>query len=362
MANFSNPTFDTNLTGWKAGKAPNDIATPAAWYDASQETFNDNDAVGTFTDRSGNSRNLTQSTTANKPIFKTNILNGNPVLRFNGTSHEMATSSFTLTDPVTAFSVHVWRSYINTYPSILDGLTPNTLNYVYGGGVMTPYSGGFWAVNHGSSLDTPLFSTLKLNGASSELFANGASMGTTSASAALGGIQLSHAYGGQWSNADQAEVIFYASAISTENIAMISSYLSLKYAITNAGGGLQVTRDTTTKYSGAASGKLVATTYNTPFYELFTPTTGSKIITCYAYTSGAAVTSADLEIYYDGVAATTSFTDQGAGWYLLSATVDGAATDKKSGVIVKASKTVYVDSFNIAAASSSYPLPCHFNT
>jgi hypothetical protein len=355
MANFSNPTFDTNLSGWIAGSKPNEVSNLVAWYDVSQQNdlgavYTDGDQVDTFIDATAFNHDLLQTIGTNQPIYKTNILNGYPVLRFNGTTHEMLTDPFTLDSPVTAFSVHIWRSYINSYPSILDGYNTNTLNYVYAGGTMTPYSGGFWAVSHGSTQDVPLFSTLVLNGASSELYADGLSQGTTSVGAMnLGGIRLSHAYGGQWSNADQAEVVFFDANIGATAISQINSYLSLKYAIANMGLGLNVTRDTGTKYAGSASGKLVAVTYDTPFYEIFNSGTGSQTLSCYAYTTGAAVTSADLELYFDGSAQTTTFSSVGGGWYKLEATVTAANTAKKSGVIVKAGKTVYTDSFNLAA-------------
>lgn len=55
---------------------------PHVWLDASKETFNNNDAVGTATDKSGNGRNATQATAGNKPTFKTNIINGQPTFYF----------------------------------------------------------------------------------------------------------------------------------------------------------------------------------------------------------------------------------------------------------------------------------------
>jgi hypothetical protein len=52
-------------------------------YDVSQLVgLNDNDLVASMTDTSGNGNTLTPSAVGLKPVYKTNIINGLPVLRF----------------------------------------------------------------------------------------------------------------------------------------------------------------------------------------------------------------------------------------------------------------------------------------
>jgi hypothetical protein len=51
---------------------------------ADAQALNDDDAVSTWTDSSGNGNDATQGTGSAKPTFKTNILNGEPVIRFDG--------------------------------------------------------------------------------------------------------------------------------------------------------------------------------------------------------------------------------------------------------------------------------------
>lgn len=60
--------------------------SPYLYYDADMDdpTYNDNDAVGSATDQSGNGRHATQATGTKKPTFKTNILNGRAIYRFDG--------------------------------------------------------------------------------------------------------------------------------------------------------------------------------------------------------------------------------------------------------------------------------------
>lgn len=60
---------------------------PHIWLDASQEAFANNGLIGTATDWSGNARHATQATAANKPTFKTGILNGHPVFAFDPTDY-----------------------------------------------------------------------------------------------------------------------------------------------------------------------------------------------------------------------------------------------------------------------------------
>lgn len=63
------------------------------WFDASKITgLNDGDAVGTWNDSSGNGYDATQATADNKPIYKTNIINGYPVVRFDGSNDVLTIS------------------------------------------------------------------------------------------------------------------------------------------------------------------------------------------------------------------------------------------------------------------------------
>jgi len=67
--------------------------------------FSDGNEVGTWTDLSSNGRNATQSTAANRPLYKTGIQGGNPVLRFDGSNDTLATTSFASATEVTAIQV-----------------------------------------------------------------------------------------------------------------------------------------------------------------------------------------------------------------------------------------------------------------
>ena len=65
---------------------PTDITTLKLWLKANAIVgLNDGDVVTTWSDASGNGNDAIQSTVAKKPIYKTNIVNGLPVVRFDGT-------------------------------------------------------------------------------------------------------------------------------------------------------------------------------------------------------------------------------------------------------------------------------------
>ena len=80
------------------------------WMDASQISgLNDGDVVSTWYDQSGANRDLSQPTAAYKPIYKTNIINGLPVVRFDGSNDTMLAANsgvLNLTGPMEFFVVH----------------------------------------------------------------------------------------------------------------------------------------------------------------------------------------------------------------------------------------------------------------
>jgi hypothetical protein len=85
------------------------------WLDASNGLFDatsggnpvatDGSSVARWEDRSGNSRNASQATSANRPILKTAVQNGRNGIRFDGSNDSMATASFAHSVPLTLFLV-----------------------------------------------------------------------------------------------------------------------------------------------------------------------------------------------------------------------------------------------------------------
>lgn len=68
-----------------------------AWFKADSFVGSDGDAVGTWADSSGNARDATQATGANKPVYKTGIFNGLPAIQFTqGTGRMLGIPNFTV--------------------------------------------------------------------------------------------------------------------------------------------------------------------------------------------------------------------------------------------------------------------------
>lgn len=71
-----------------------DLANLGLWLKADAITgLADGDAMASWVDSSGNDINAIQGTAENKPVYKINIVNGLPVVRFNGTSSYMSFAS-----------------------------------------------------------------------------------------------------------------------------------------------------------------------------------------------------------------------------------------------------------------------------
>jgi hypothetical protein len=65
--------------------------SPAAWYKPeSLSALANSDPVATWPDSSGNGRDLTQATSGARPLYKTNVQNGRPAVRMDGSNDYLA--------------------------------------------------------------------------------------------------------------------------------------------------------------------------------------------------------------------------------------------------------------------------------
>jgi len=99
--------------------APTDYSNLEAWWDAAALSYADNtaiDATNVFTDRSSNARHASQATATNQPLCKTNIINGNRVVRFDGVDNFL---SFTSINPA---NLDYTIIFVGTAPTATDGI------------------------------------------------------------------------------------------------------------------------------------------------------------------------------------------------------------------------------------------------
>lgn len=211
-----------------------DIPIPGlvSWFDASKITgLNDNDPVTTWDDQSPYSNDAYQSNANNRPLYKTNILNGKPVVRFDGANDLLLLlSSYTGGDNTTVFIV------ANTTGNANSLFVANKIA-VYGN------QGGNWAAFTNTALlsgvaltSTFICMTTIFRAANNvEMRTNGGIAVTRTNGIAYqnrGGTAIGADPGGTLAHkGDIAEIIVYNVSLGTVDRSRVESYLMNKYAL-----------------------------------------------------------------------------------------------------------------------------------
>lgn len=97
----------TALVGAPVGFSPLQLPGLKFWLDASQISgLNDGDPVATWSDASGLNNHATQATGSKQPTYKVAIVNGRPVVRFDGVDDALTlTLALGLRDTLLVFAV-----------------------------------------------------------------------------------------------------------------------------------------------------------------------------------------------------------------------------------------------------------------
>jgi hypothetical protein len=214
----------------------------AAWYRADAITGKvDADTLAVWPDSSGNNRDAVMSVVANRPLLKTAIINGKPVVRF-ASSDYMATAAFAsaLTFPLTLFVVgKTTATTPSTFAVAVDGIaagsrcsfaTDNTpTNWL----MSTSAAGADTGVAYDNTTNH-VFACV-YNGASSFFWKDGGAKATinTGAGADLTGLTLGAYVDGSlnWLG-DLAEVMLLDEATSIANVNVNGQALANKYGLT----------------------------------------------------------------------------------------------------------------------------------
>ena len=157
-----------------------------------------------------------------------------------------------------------------------------------------------------------------------------------------GAISNAFLRGGRWDNGANAGVFAFSLGVGPTG-----QYGNLGFRC--ASDPVAISHSTAIKYSGTSSMKI---DNGSPIDTRIVQSanvgdTSTYTLIAYAYTDGSAVTSADLELWYDSAVLSTSYTSVGGSWYRLSGTLTGVASSKSYGVQIKAGKTVYVDNISV---------------
>ena len=226
----------------------------AVHYKSDTETFTDSDLltpattdgsrVGGWKDQSGNARNLLKNTDARRAELKTNRVNGYPSVRFNGalgTFPNLRSAAFTFNQPLTFFIVinintGGWVSGMD----IFQGLGASD-SIVLGGGASTPqvYCGRVNQTTHaGEALNTWAIYQIDMEGTADadsgqiKLNAGSFTVDNVDTDGISGGLVAGDLSSGSSSVLFEfAEIIGYASVLSSGDATQTRNYLNAKYAI-----------------------------------------------------------------------------------------------------------------------------------
>jgi len=349
----TNGNFSTDLSGWNGGTIPSQISGMDLWLNASSITgVSSGNPVSSWTDSSGNSNNFSQANASLKPLYETNVLNGQPAVQF--APNQELTQSGSLTHG-SVFIVGSRSSTSEPFAEVGGGTISNNRGLIglyyptyatyanyWVNGVTQGGNGGGGSVNtqsifSGTATGTPLYST----------------------TFALGQGTPSYAY----LQGDIEEMIIYSTALSTANREAVESYLQAKYNVGSA--YVNATRNTSITYNGnTASAQLVSGSIGGQYVQsINVGNTSTYGISAYAYTNGSAVSSSNVQLTYNGSPVTTTYTSVGSGWSLLSGTVAGIASNATYGVTEQPNQTVYIDGVSVRNITSSGNLVSNiFNT
>ena len=230
------------MMGVAKGKAPNELSTTVfRWYKASQITgLSDGDPVSQWDDESANADHAVQATGANQPIYKTGILNGHPVVRFDGSNDYLTLSNILdATSAVAHFfavAIHNGTGIANILSNRVDGSSsggwflgyqdPSTPRYGHNGVGTVTYAA------------TDQFNIIEVqrNGTDVTIGING-SLGTpttlsyTVAGSSATKLGVLDADGNRALNGDIAENVIYAALLSAADRLDLISHFKAKYGI-----------------------------------------------------------------------------------------------------------------------------------
>ena len=204
-------------------------------------TMNGSNYVSNWADQSGNGHNATQSTPSLQPLWVNAVVNGYPILRFDGVQSVLDLTNYGVLDnPFTVFAVYtkdaagslsLLSESPNEYGGIsISGRTDTTLAIILGG--WGDYTVDVPAYN-GPSFVVDSF----MDSTSGEaIWRNGMQLSSGSYNIYMQGIESSgpiligeNVGGPYWLDGDLAEMLVYNTALSDTNRQAVEQYLLAKY-------------------------------------------------------------------------------------------------------------------------------------
>jgi hypothetical protein len=210
---------------------PNSITGLKLWVKGDAITgLSDGDPIATWADNSSANNDATASGSA-RPTYKTNIINGLPVARFDNIDDAMTTALVLGDTTMSIFLVYARNFYHNAEA---HRLLSGSNNWLFGphSGSTTLYDGGFLLTS--ADLANGEFAVCSIIlGSDVEIFINGASVGSKAHGGTTCGTLYLGALGAfsEPANCDLAELIIYDNTVSGGDKAAVEAYLATKYGL-----------------------------------------------------------------------------------------------------------------------------------
>ena len=250
LSSYTYTIYDDDYFGWKGPGGVGDVSTNTLWLRADNGTSTtvDGDFLASWTDQSGNTNSAIQA--GNQPLFKTNVINSKPAIRFDGNNDFLFIDS----------GGDGLDELINSsYTVLMAGArrvdATNPTNYFFGGSSSNNNEELFMGFSNLSPLQfrlsqrgtaitgTPVYTTaayqygiftgLYNSSAGHFLYENGSQIAQSTNTTPLSlyptpyiGRRINTYYA-----IDFSEFIIYERALSTAQKTIVESYLGAKYGI-----------------------------------------------------------------------------------------------------------------------------------
>jgi len=222
---------------------PDTIANLELWYKADAITgMSDSDRVGTWEDSSVNNRDATQSTAAEKPVYKTGRINGKPAVWHPGAAdapdgtNTGLTTSYSVVNPFTVFVVYNRTRAGTSETRTVQGSGGN--NWLIG-----PYNGnhsyynGAFITNDSVAIGTFVYATVTQAVTGGVFRVNGVQIGTNANTNQPGTFVTGGPEGSfnEAAHGDIAEICVYSRVLEASEITTVEGYLYNKYFVEPVG-------------------------------------------------------------------------------------------------------------------------------
>ena len=235
---LSNPSFASDAAGWTVLRpwTPEDEWTPATMtfrQDASRITGLANaDPVASWTDLTGNLNHAENATGAEQPTYRTNVLNGLPVVRFDDTDDDLTITGHGLTKPCVIAMVMKSAATANG-----DRYFSSTNMMITRGTTHFSFSGGFTYAAHDTNWHLHLVQFTD-TGAQGAAFDGTYATGGAAAGAPSANLVLNSGGAANFAGMDLAEFLGINGVLTEAQRQKLDGYLAHKWGLAgNLAGG-----------------------------------------------------------------------------------------------------------------------------